>query len=383
MRSTLPPIVTNRSKIEARLQCHHKRHLGFELDGSGLTPIAGAYETEFGILFHKAMDRMLMGEDLSDVTYELSDVCTRLGMSTHQCSEQIDLLNFLCDGWFYLRYPKLMKQYSIVEHEKETVVRFDPFDYLPTALATLMRPIDLQLRRDVLFRDNFTGALVVGDFKTASRASQDWNNNLDNSLQSHLYIEATTIQFPDDYVSGMFYEGLVKGKREIDVAKSSRFNGQVIQYGSPLYGWSKNGVPQLSWSKGCERVYIGYKPHSRWREYNDFGHDPMKNFMTTIPFKPLGTRELIAQIIVNENTWESNKEFWNALPDGHPEKEQYRQVLFERNLNHCFKYGSKHPCAFVDICHSAMERDEIYKLYKKREDHHGSNAEQNDDEGDV
>jgi hypothetical protein len=213
--------------------------------------------------------------------------------------------------------------------------------------------------------------LFIVDFKTTSQASEDWNITLDNSLQSHIYCTAAELLY-NDPVGGMIYYGLVKGRREMDKAKSSPYQGKVIQYGSPLYGWKdRQGKVSSDYTAG--------KTRQKLFDVDDTGDELLgkiksaygsytKWFPSTIPWKPQDSGHVMGQIIVNENRYANDLEMYNNANDS--VKVYYEQTLFEQNFNQCFKYGTKHPCQFVQICHEHIHEDEMKMIYSEREDHH-------------
>lgn len=226
--------------------------------------------------------------------------------------------------------------------------------------------------------------LFIQDFKTTSNASSDWNTNLDNSLQSNLYIGAAEVSY-GEHVGGIYYEGLVKGYRQMDNAKSSPYQGIPIQYGSGLYGWTnsphryqegnKSGILGPKYVSGYKRIFLptnfGTAAHDEFFDQMEkAGWNPREFFPSTIPWRPLDIGQIIGQTIINENEFQGCLDLWESAPDNSPEKAYYENFLFEKTLGNCYKYGSRNPCEFVDLCHGKIHEDEIGTIYEPRIPHH-------------
>ncbi len=371
-------LTTTRSAIEIRQRCKNERFLSNHYDGIGLEKKSGKYEAKFGNCLHDIMKMIMQaakefGLDgalkvridtapLEEII-ETQFVDLPIEELNHLVEEQKALLYTLVDEWRKRRLPGILKEYEIVAVETEQAVVFHPADYLPPQLAQLLRPVRIPFRFDVLLRRKGDGLLFILDFKTASGVSEDWNITLDNSAQSHLYCEAAKIIYQEP-IGGIFYAGMIKGYRQMDKAKSSPYRGYTIQYGSFLYGWKdRNGVVHKDYVTGRFRQEL-------WSDGNLALHNLDDYFPITIPWKPINTGEIVGQQIVAENNFANDLELYNEFGVNSPEKALYEKVIFEKSLGMCFKYGTKHPCQFVNICHGNMHEDEIRNMYDKRVPHH-------------
>lgn len=387
---TMTAIRTSRSAVETRQLCDHKRFLGYHRGGQGIVKRGTGYEKDFGIIVHEAMKNVLLpyvGPNRPEVmapSYHPGQECVDLGElilvdyngSTHMVEEQMWLLKFLVEGWQRYRLPHILRRYTILDVEREETVKFTGDKYLPANLAAIMTPFELPLRLDMRLERKLDKVMEIGDFKTARSAGEDWNVTLDNSNQSHLYTEGVE-QLYSRYCGGIFYEGLVKGHRQMDNAKSSEFTGQVIQYGCPLYGWrDKKGECHPSYVNGRVRVFLpnalNWETIGQLFDWWNAETDTLAEyFPTTQSFRPLDSAAIVGQTIVNENRFQRDLDTYNALDEEHPEKELVKNVLFEKSLNSgCFKYGPNHKCEFSDICHGRMSEEEIVMQYEQRKDHH-------------
>jgi hypothetical protein len=382
-------LYADRSRMATRQKCVKERYLGYDYEGTGISKRGSKYDAEFGIIFHQCMADMLTKGKVDESVHVAH--CDLLGKIIEEAfkdtltpeqlqfmqREQVRLLSILVCGFEKYRLAPLLQQYDVVTVEEEKVARFEPGDYLPYNFAQILKPLTFPIRLDALLRDKQTGMLFICDFKTTKNPSTDWNVALDNSLQSHLYVEAVEHIY-GEYVGGIFYAGAVKGYREMDKAISSPYKGNVIQYGSCLYGWKdKNGQLHKDYVKGRTRQStIGYYEVSDYPTVIDklveLGWDMPALFPMTIPWKPIAMKAVVGQQIVAENTYQGNLEMLRELPKNSPAYNAAEAVLMEQSLDSCFKYGSKHPCPFLAICHGAMHKDEIAELYEPRIPHHES-----------
>ncbi len=375
----MEPIRVSRTAIETRQGCTKRRFLSTDYLGYGLTKKDSGYERLFGQIMHSALSEVLVHGDyrikhLSDVMEAADRIYkdVELEQRQHIRGEQYWLMFFLVEGWKRYRYSTIKATYKVVSTEIEQSVILDPASYLPSPLAQQLRPLELPLRLDAMLEMNSTPNYYIMDFKSARQAGEDWNVNLDNSLQSDLYIEGAGLLYPDKYIGGIFYEGLVKGYRQVDGAKSSPYNGWLIQYGSPLYGWkAKDGKVYKDYVTGRQRCFIPNEMGSEdlFTYLTNLGWNIRQFFPSTIPYKPLDIGLTVGQAIVAENRYVADLEFYNNIEDS-DEQKVYEALLFEQTKTQCFKYGSKHPCEFCMVCHDRISQDEITQQYNYREDHH-------------
>ncbi len=386
-------IYADRSRMVTRQKCKRERYNGYHRDGKGLAKKGGKYAATFGILMHNALatmlisgkilsadDRIKFRRELETAVDDSYKAMLSESALQHMKLEQWWLFDLLQYGWSFYNLSKIVKEYEIVDVEQERSVEFLPADYLTQQLAAIMRPLKFPLRLDALLKQRSTGMMFIMDFKTASQASEDWNIGLDNSLQSCLYIEAAE-KILGEYVGGMIYSGLVKGKREVDKAKSSSFTGMTIQYGSFLYGWqAKDGKIYKDYVAGRQRVFLpGTNSVATVAEAFDYlnklGFKMQSFFPITIPWKPLNSALVVGQQIVAENTFQADVELLEEVGRNTPAGQLAEAVLMEQSLDGCYKYGARHPCSFVELCHKGLHPDEIKQMYEPRESHHTTEME--------
>jgi hypothetical protein len=376
------PLYTSRSAIETRHKCLRERYLGYDapiIEGgkpTGIVRQGSKYEAKFGQILHTAMAACLVQGKLEEQFLEI--YLDRLTDVVHDCfgdlepeileytvAEQRTLLRSLVTHWCHLHLNKILSEFEVLSVEVEQNIVFKPEDYLaPNVLALYnppLRPIKLGFRADAVLKRRSDGAIIILDFKTTKYASEDWAINLDGSLQSNLYIAAAE-QHLEQYVSGIMYAGMVKGKREMDAALSSPYKGRVIQYGSYLYGWKgKDGTVYKDYVKGRTRNYMGFQTVDALRE---LGWPMQAFFPITVPWKPIGIDGVVGQQIIAENEYAKKVAMVNA-------DRSLADLVFEQSFSSCFKYGSKYACQFKAICHDGMHPAEVGNHYEPRVDHHG------------
>lgn len=386
MTDVHPLIVVSRSAMEERQKCPRARYFAYHAplvnggNEQGISLIGGKYEARLGQILHTALAKVLLEGKLTDAIMKEAETMLQVEMAacfpdmpndSHFKKEQTSLLLSLIGHWCHYRLAELLREYEVVSVEVEQKVVFNPADWMPADIAQTMLPINFPFRADAILKHRASGDYYIFDFKTASQASEDWNINLDNSLQSYLYIAAAE-QHLGVYISGIIYAGLVKGKRQEDKAFSSPFKGQVINYGHYLYGWSKEGQVYKDYVKGRNRHFLGYQTP---QYLEGLGFNLKSFFPITMPWRPIGIQHVVAQQIVAENRYHQDLEAIRKQGDGTIEGREAALVIMEQKQSSCFKYGTKHPCQFVKICHEGLHYAELPNYYERREDHHGANNE--------
>lgn len=379
--------------METRQLCRRKRLLTNHHNGHGWQPATDKWEPRFGQILHDALSTTLWEREVSRTTQNKLEVSIMDAAHlifaddpniVHVVNEQCWLATLLVQGWHRYAHPQLRHLYKhVVETEKEHTVVFQPADYLPVNVANVVQPLEMPLRRDGVLTTGDGRRQVILDWKTTSRPSTDWEVNLQNSLQTHLYIAATEqlLIGSGKYVDGVVYHGLVKGKREIDRAKSSPFCGQFIQYGSFLYAWEKAGKISATYTTGSARVYL--PATVEWQAAYRDGFDELfiyletifnmrEYFPTTLPFRPLNVGETVGQQIIAEHEFATVLAYYEQMPP--TERWRYESVLFEQTLSACHKYGTKHACPFVEYCTGNWDAEDLANNYQPREDHHAPPA---------
>lgn len=383
------PVYADRSRIQTRQLCSRKRYYGYDFNGTGLQKRGSKYDAAFGTILHSGVALMLRGsrfphsDELAmlygNIEQAITDAYPNLSPEhkAHFVKEQSWLLALLMWGWFVYRYPTLQAEYNIELVEVENKVIFHPDDYLPSGLAGMMRPLEFPLRMDALLKQKQTGVYFIWDAKTTSAASTDWNVNLDNSLQSCMYVEAAELLL-GEYVGGIFYSGFVKGRREQDNAASSPYRGQTIQYGSFLYGWqAKDKTIYKDYVKGRQRVFLPTGQPTSWTDIEkvldniaSLGFDTLSYFPTTIPWKPINSKQVVGAEIVAENNYHGTLELLRDSDLNAPAGQLAAAVLMEPTLDACHKYGSKHQCEFVSLCNGNPHPDDVVLEFEPRVPHH-------------
>lgn len=377
------PIVVSRSEMVTRQRCPTERWLGYFADDHGWQPVEASWHATFGIELHRLLSARIQGQLLtpSDGFYAALDAYSQRFPDDHRAHirhEQATLLTLLEAGWMRYVYPQWSREYDLVSSEEESQVGFRPEDYFYPDMPQLeaLSALHVPLRLDVLARPKGgdPNLLTVFDWKTTSAASKDWQQKLENSLQSALYVAGVEQLHPQMYCEGIAYWGLVKGSAREDDAKNSDFTGKVIQLGSFLYAWEDKTGHVGKYKQGSRRVYLGRRLEGR--TYDDiftelesiFGVEDMRAyFPTTMPWRPLQTRAIIAQQIFNES------QFWwltQQVAKGHVDPSE----VFEMNLDNCYKFGRGHACWACTVCHGGLKPLDNPDRFEPRVHHHNADT---------
>lgn len=263
MTEVLIPV--DRSRRELDEKCPRARYYGYEYQGTGIERRALNQHLAFGLAVHDALATILeevaskdAQPDSAFVVMAIESAIFRFreafrqrgfamegaeGMEedpytgsftmvkadfTWLCDHYCDLLEALVTGWCMVRLPSLLKDYRVlqVEKEKQLIIPIDATH----ALLFLSRPDALLERRSDLVK-------VILNFKTASETKGWWLERWQvdqQTISEVLPIEHET----GEICGGVLIEGLVKGKQVIEYPKGSGH----WQHGSPLvWAWRKEG----------------------------------------------------------------------------------------------------------------------------------------------
>lgn len=364
-----------------RQKCPRERWLAYHQDGHGWQPRMGSWPTVFGVELHNMLSERVLGKSPRSVSGEFVASLHQYGERfapehrAHILHEQTTLLHLLVEGWMRYVWPQWSKEYELVSSEQETVVAFPADDYMDTG-GCPGKTLEVPIRLDVLARPigGDPNQLTVWDWKTTSQSGKDWQQKLENSLQSALYVGAVQQMYKSTemYCTGIGYWGLVKGRSEVDTNPQSAFAGCLIQQGSFLYAWEKkDGSLTGKWANGTKRTYLGHRlaeltEPERWGMLERL-HQMSDFFPTTLPWRPIDTTALIGQQIVAEGQWSMRADL---IRTGVSSVSAY----VEQHLDNCYKYGRQHPCAFVAVCHGGVDPSEDSQ-YEPRVHHHTQDKE--------
>lgn len=369
----------SRSAIATRRQCPTRRYWAFDYAGKGLERKSASLPLVGGTRQHAAHARILMGANVDQVVAE-EQVAYREEIEARGVNgtlpehldflirEQQTLFEGLVRGWVKFRLPLILDEYEPVSIEQEWLVDMgDGFE--------------LPLRLDVLERHRGTGLLHIRDFKTVGYLRDGWREHYLHDLQTVLYCEAVE-RHTQEYVGGMEYEALLKGGRRQGTDKHGWADRELQQ--SPLcYGYAieQNGQREY---QSAYTTRKGSRKFAVWQEFEEVedwleGHleESVWRELYAVSGMMCPTEEeqatTLDQVKRGERLYrEALDEICLDLHDGESVQAAVAMNL-ERNTDHCFAYGSRHACPFLDLCFSpGTEPLEEGSGFQLRTDHHST-----------
>lgn len=367
-------IQLDRSRLVARQDCPQLRYWNYHHQGMGLQPRQAAHALAFGIALHEGFACILKGEHPDQVAQrlivtfgnELFPQYLAQGYTRDEAaffaSEQCWLLAALLRGWSKYRLPGILAEYDVESVEQEFQVPFDDAHKVQAMLR-----LDAQLRR----KDD--GLRFILDFKSLSNVSTDWMVHHEKSVQTMFYTLALERHL-DEYVGGILYEGLVKGYSRLETAASSPWRGKLLQQSPICYGWSngKEVRPTYTSTKGYKKVALFELDGLDILAYLELHGLDKELFVSIPPIKPTPQEleRFRQQTVRAETRFHQQVENVNNAVARNPDVGlSLMETEFERHLERCWKYGTRHGCPFVPLCHQGMDPNDN-DLFEPREPHH-------------
>jgi len=190
----------SRSSYQAFDDCPRKGYWSYLYKG-GLSPIDTPLPLLLGVVVHKGMEEMMLGEEddakLTDIMLE-EWADQGGGVTSKQDEENFQLARALVLGWKRSRLEGFHARFEILSVEKQLNI-------------PIVTNIILQARADIVVRSRMDGSVWVWNWKTTS-STKDWTEKWKYDIQS--MTEALSVQedlgFP---VQGCIFEGLYKGTK--------------------------------------------------------------------------------------------------------------------------------------------------------------------------
>lgn len=275
-------IVVQRTAIEDWQKCRRKRWWSYEWGGTGLAPVRKSSDLYIGIAVHEGL-AALFGEDGVSTAVEKSLItfnldCSEAGIvgidgSEQDMDEARALIEALVRGWAAIKLPEWLRDYDILEVEREESMQLAP-------------DMTFLTRTDAIVQRKGDGTKFLVNFKTARECDMRWREQWKydtQPLSEVLPVEARL----GEKLGGVIIEGLVKGGKE--QFWSTKAGQERRTYSSPLiWPWVRRGEPPMSrdeykgayeWvdadgknrrlGKGWDRVPIWKEPGGvkRWVEW--------------------------------------------------------------------------------------------------------------------
>jgi hypothetical protein len=379
----MPTLNLDRSRIVARQECAMLRYINYHWGGKGIIPKGGNIHLRNGIAIHRGIETIWKTDNINAacqvaaLEFWKDFTLTGTPLNSEETKEKVRVLKEqwalvegLLRGWHKVRYPLLREDYEVVAIEEEFEVELAP-------------GIRLMLRFDVVLRRKADGLLVVLDYKTLSYLSDDWQKQHEVSLQTLLYTWAASKHFGESSV-GIQYEGLTKGLRRMETAKSSPFEGKKVQLSPLVYGYHMPGAGlwQSEWPKGAKgwtKVYI--PDHHKSEEWVDLleQEGKLSDLFPVIPvvMPTYADQEAaVASVVYEEEQFARRLTVLEDSQKFGQSRGEAERRLFEQNRGRCYKYGIGNACPMLDYCYNATTRqDPLDNGFEARTPHHDGEVE--------
>lgn len=349
-------ITISRSAVVTRKTCEMKRYLNYHLrltpdqGVGGIVPreeasIKSALPRLRGQILHATAEQIFLGTDWKAFLHEQ---CAQLDASIR--TEQETLIRRVLLGWTVVR-KEFVEDFTTVSSEAEW--KWD-----------MGHGVQQALRLDRVLRRKDDGTLAILDFKTMRAPDKNWIERMQNSEQTHLYIQALR-ERSTEWVLGMIYEGLIIGALDDDNHQKSPFvrayqkkNGTL----SPKYVPGAPTILTLDWSDAYWLAWM-----QEHQALNDL-------YCTTGPLLPP-----FAQLLsTKRSTAAAELRWYGKLSELQQDIDLYgaeseetlmsREALIEKNPDACLKYGWEYACPYHRVCWEGAIPDE--ETFEPREDHH-------------
>lgn len=348
-------IFISRSAVVTRKTCEMKRFWNYhakpfaqEVPGIVLketTPKSQLPKVR-GQIFHEAAAKMFAQEDWA--TY-IDKACAEL-LPPELVQEQSVLIRRALLGWSIVR-QEVLQDYEVVSAEQEWTWNLNP-------------EVAQSLRLDRVLRRKEDGNLAIFDFKTMKSPDRNWIERMQNSEQTHLYIQALK-ERTNEWVLGMIYDGLIIGSLDEEGHQKSPF---VRAYRK------KDGSYSAKYVAGAPAVLTLDWPDSKWLEWIQQSGMLNELYCTTGPLLPT-TEQLMrtkAATASAELRWHKRTQYLEEIENNFGlESEEYQnafETLVERNPDACLKYGWEYACPYHKLCWGGEIPTE--DIFTSREDHH-------------
>ena len=355
----MKPITISRSSVVTRKTCEMKRFMNYHMKMTpeqgtpGIVPVSAGTSKSLlprvrGQILHAAAERIFLNHTWEAITQFINDECQVLDESMR--AEQAVLIRRALLGWLNQRL-EFINDFVTVSSEAEW--QWD-MDY----------GINLSLRLDRILRRKSDQALAILDFKTMRAPDKNWIERMQNSEQTHLYIQALR-ERSNEWVLGMVYEGIIIGSLDDDNHQKSPFvrayakrNGEY----SPKYISGAPVVSTLDWSD------------DQWLDWAIRTNILQELYCTTGPLLPpfnqlVGTRN---STVFAELRWYGKLEQLDSIEAQYGvDSEDYHvamERLIEKNPDACLKYGWEYACPYHSVCWNGAIPDA--ETFEPREDHH-------------
>ena len=260
-------IRTDRSRIIAHQKCHRYRYWAYEWEDVGLDTKGISFPLLTGTYVHKLLEKVPTGDWEAAIPHVLTDYQVEAEIDDPSddynmlIMEQCALVEALIRGFVALRWPRLDREYKVIEVEKEYTL-------------DLGSGVKLMTRLDWLVERRSDKRLYIVNFKTTKEANHFWVKQWPYDMQT--ISEVLPVEAERGVkLGGVLIEGLVKGRKSVQYPRES---GNWYHSNVLTWAWRKVGSPPLEeeqWAARYEweedgrkrRLGKGWQRVPAWRDY--------------------------------------------------------------------------------------------------------------------
>jgi hypothetical protein len=366
----------DRSRMGAYQNCPRLRYLTYHARGTGLSPVGTSLALTLGSAFHAITAALRLGQSPAVVIAAAAAEFRAALLATPRLDgdevapwvidEQVRLLEGMAWAWVRTRLPAIQAEFDVVAIEHELLWELAP-------------GIEVMVRGDALERRRADALLFYREFKTTSSGDGEWAKQFDTNSQILSNVLAFQEVLHED-ISGVIIEGVIKGRRALDRAKASPFNGLRLQQSAFCYGYRYPGDRYLTeWARGATKVRSWEVTDARTWVYEVMDEAECASQFSVVPPilpRPDTLARWRRQMLAQESHIARALETL-ALPGFSSiealalVRQDILDAVFPLNDDHCHRYFG-YPCPYKDVCFDpVIGRDPLGSgLYVRRVPHH-------------
>ena len=336
----MPTLLTDRTRIVSFRNCPRLRYLNFHAYGHGIVPTGLSMPLSMGSALHLVLAQLRSGADPASVIATQSTdyraILTAALDDGHVIEEQVRLLEGMSWAWVRVRLPLIQQEYEPILIEREILWNMGVWK---DSDGTLLEIVDM-VRCDVIERRRADGLLFYREVKSTSTGDAEWAKQFDTSTQMLANLLAIKETLHEE-VAGVIIEGVIKGSRTKDRAKSSPFFGQKVQYSPLCYLYTGPSGTSLEWARNLTKTPSWQIMDARTLVYEMLDEAACTALFTTVPPicpRPEHLERYRKQVLAQEGR------IWSDLC-----RSTDLDVAFPMNDDHCHRYFGS-PCAYKDVC---------------------------------
>ena len=353
-------LLTDRSRLGTYGVCPRKLFWTYYWGGKGVVQADEPLPFLFGNAIHTGLESLLIGHQTLEQARE-AGIRTFSGLPPFLAAEQAWLFSCLIELWATHRLPDLRAEFDFIKVEPEILWELGSEN--GTTVIQMIRP-------DLLARRTADGGLFYVEWKTTGYGEDGWSKKWEKNAQvlcNALALEETL----KEPIEGVMIEGLVKGRRQLEWRKSSRFQGQMLQQSPLCYTWElTDGSLSRTWRAGATHMPVWEIPGITPEGWTG-GFEPVKFLRPVLPIIP--DRDDMASWRESAK-WKmlSIQEGLERVASAKPEeKRKVAARYFPQNFEACYPFGFGSRCPCFDLCFTpGVRQDPLSQGYVLRTPHH-------------